>query len=297
MQKFDILFDFLDGKNIVFIGGGNMAKAIIRGLLDSKETHQLDLTLGVSEMDAPKRAYFEGLGVSSAEPKDAQKLLEKADVVVLAVKPQTMKSVAPSLKPYLAGKLVISIMAGISIDTLSGWLGTSRIIRTMPNLPASVGKGATGLYAQLGDTDKNIAQAMMASVGMTVWVNRENDLHTVTAVAGSAPAYFFYMLQAMIATAIEMGLDAKSAKDLAVASMMGAGSMAMGGDPAILQAQVTSKGGTTEKALATLDKHAVKPALKEAMIACANRSRELGRAFNDRLVIKTKGDTEGNGVL
>lgn len=274
-------FKHLNGKNIVFIGGGNMARAIVQGLLNAKQTYELDLSVGVSDKNAPKREAFAVQGVAVASPESAHTLIAHADVVVLAFKPQVAKEVAPSLAPHLADKLVLSVMAGIGVDKLSEYFGTSRIVRAMPNLPASIGKGATGLYANVSETDKALAQAVMASTGLTVWVDDEAKLHAVTAVAGSAPAYFFYVLEAMIEKACQMGLDADDAKRLAVASMIGAGELvnASADSPATLREQVTSKGGTTAMAIQTFNEEGVNIAFGKAMQACYERSAELGQLF------------------
>lgn len=270
-------FQSLQGKTIVFIGGGNMARAIIMGLLSAKQRHHLDLTVGVSDHNDEKLADFAKLGVLTATPDTAHELIKMADVVVLAVKPQVIVEVAPSLAPYLGDKLVLSVLAGVSVAKLSGLLGTSNIVRTMPNLPASIGAGATGLFAGVSDDQKAIATAIMASSGITVWVQQEELLHAVTAVAGSAPAYFFYVMEHMVEQAVSMGLSADDAKLLASQSLIGAGLLAKEGDPATLRTQVTSKGGTTAQALAVLGETEVGKSFAKAMQACADRSRELGQ--------------------
>ncbi|MDO4897531.1 MAG: pyrroline-5-carboxylate reductase [Moraxella sp.] len=273
----------LMGKNIVFIGGGNMASAIIDGLLSASDRLSLGLVLGVSDKNPPKLDHFAKKGIKTATPDIAHTLISSADVVVLAVKPQVMNDVAPSLAPFVAGKLVLSVMAGIPTERLTSWLGTDTIIRCMPNLPASIGYGATGLFADdaISQADKDTACAIMDCVGMTAWVAQECDLHAITAVAGSAPAYFFYVLEAMIDKAISMGLDKDTAQKMACMSLIGAGQLALPCDDiARLREQVTSKGGTTAQALATLCHHDVQGAFGQAMDACAKRSVELGEIFN-----------------
>ena len=269
----------LADKNIVFIGGGNMASAIIEGLLTLKNAHALNLTLGVSDKNSSKLQTFAQKGLQTATPDVAHTLIQRADVVILAVKPQAMSEVHPTLAPHLKGKLVISVMAGIPIKRLLTWFDAP-IIRTMPNLPACIGYGATGLFAgdEVSQPHKDIAFAIMSSVGISAWVLKEDDLHTITAVAGSAPAYFFYVLEAMTAQAVAMGLDKETAQQMACMSMIGAGKLAMNSDDiASLRQQVTSKGGTTAKALDTLMHHDTQGAFKEAMKACAERSIELGQ--------------------
>ncbi|WP_066803742.1 pyrroline-5-carboxylate reductase [Moraxella oblonga] len=272
-------FKILNGKNIVFIGGGNMARAIVEGLLSAKASFGLDLTVGVSDKNTHKRDEFAKKGVLVADPQNAHTLIAGADVVVLCVKPQVAKEVAPSLLPYLFDKLILSVMAGIGVDKLSRYFGSHKIVRAMPNLPASVGHGATGLFANVGDDDKMLAQLIMASVGLTVWVDDEDKLHAVTAVAGSAPAYFFYILEAMIDKARQMGLDADDAKRLAVASMIGAGHLANTHDVVALRQQVTSKGGTTAMAIEVFDQKEMSNIIGTAMQACYDRSDELGKLF------------------
>lgn len=272
MQNFDALTD----QTIMFIGGGNMASAIISGLLRIKSDHQVPFNIGVSDTDADKLSAFAKQGVLTANADNTQTLINQADVVVLAIKPQILADVAPKIAPFLQDKLVLSILAGVSIDTLTQELGTANIVRAMPNLPASIGMGATGLFSQLTDGKNQIATQIMQSCGITMWVKDETLLHAVTAVAGSAPAYFFYVLEAMVQEAVTMGLDADDAKQLATQSLIGAGLLAKDGDPATLRAQVTSKGGTTAAALQALQNQGVAHAFASAMKACAKRSQELG---------------------
>ena len=272
----------LSGKNIVFIGGGNMATAIIDGLLSVNHAYQLNLTLGVSDKHLPILANFAQKGVRTAIPNDVHTLTQDADIIVLAVKPQVIDEVAPTLVSLVADKLILSIMAGVSTQRLSSLLGTSKVVRCMPNLPASIGCGATGLFAptHINQTDKETIFAIMSCVGMSAWVSDEDHLHAITAVAGSSPAYFFYALEAMIAQAVNMGLDHGTAKHMACMSLIGAGELALVSDDiATLRTQVTSKGGTTQAALDTLQAHHFQQALSEAMIACAKRSDELGKLF------------------
>lgn len=268
----------LNNKSIVFIGGGNMATALIDGLLVAKTTHALDFHVGVVETLEEKRPFFAEKGVEMVVSANAKTLLDKADVVVLAVKPQVLAEVCESLLPF-PNALIISVAAGISVSSLEQMTKSSRLVRTMPNLPATVGFGATGLYADtaVGADDKATAEAIMGASGMTAWVDTEDKLHAVTAVAGSAPAYFFYVLEAMVAKAVEMGLDEKSALALATQTMQGAGVMAKAGDPADLRAKVTSKGGTTHAAITHLQDNHVGEHIAGAMQACYQRSLELGK--------------------
>lgn len=270
-------FNALHHKTIVFIGGGNMASAIISGLLHIKAHHQVPFNIGVSDTNADKLPAFAKQGVLTAHADNAQTLISQADVVVLAIKPQSLPAVAPTIAPLLQDKLVLSVLAGVSIDTLSHTLGSHRIVRAMPNLPASIGMGATGLFSYVDDSNKQIAEQIMQSCGITLWVKDEALLHAVTAVAGSAPAYFFYVLEHMIAKAVAMGLTAEDAKALASQSLIGAGMLAQSAEPAHLRAQVTSKGGTTAAALQVLQNHDVGTSFAQAMQACVQRSQELAQ--------------------
>lgn len=269
----------LDNKSIVFIGGGNMAGAMIGGLINTKASHGLNLTIGVSDKHTDKLAHFAEQGVQTATPETAYHLIEGADVVVLAVKPQVLADVAPTLAPYLADKLVLSVLAGVSVATLTNALGTASVVRAMPNLPASIGQGATGLYApaDINEGSRAICEAIMASCGVAVWVADEDKLHAVTAVSGSAPAYFFYVLEHMTAEAVAMGLPTDVAHQLAVQSMIGAGLLARHGNPTALREAVTSKGGTTAEAINSLNHDDVGGAFGRAMRACYERSVELGK--------------------
>lgn len=268
----------LNNKSIVFIGGGNMATALIDGLLVAKTTHALDFHIGVVETLEEKRPFFAEKGVEMVVSANAKSLLDKADVVVLAVKPQVLADVCADLLPF-PNALIISVAAGIGVSSLQAMTHSTRLVRTMPNLPATVGFGATGLYADkaVSADDKAVAEAIMGASGMTAWVDTEDKLHAVTAVAGSAPAYFFYVLEAMVEQAVKMGLDETSALALATQTMQGAGVMAKAGDPAELRAKVTSKGGTTHAAITHLQDNQVGEHIAGAMQACYQRSVELGK--------------------
>lgn len=267
----------LNNKSIVFVGGGNMARALIDGLLEARTAQNVSLTIGVSDPVQENLDNFAKKGIKTSLPENVSELMNTADIVVLAVKPQVMAQACQPLQPLLKDKLVISIAAGLGLDKLMTMMGTSRIVRVMPNLPATVGLGASGLYATVCDDDKALATAVMAASGVAIWVDDEDSLHTVTAVAGSAPAYFFYVLENMIAKAVAFGLDEKSAKVLAVQTMAGAAKMAVTGDPAILRSQVTSKGGTTHAAISYFEQQGVGEEIKNAMQACYDRSVELGK--------------------
>jgi pyrroline-5-carboxylate reductase len=263
--------------SIAFIGGGNMARAIIGGLV-ARGTKASEIA--VVEPDAQARARLASeLGVSALAKADAS--LGTASTVVFAVKPQQMRDAARSCAAHIGKALVVSIAAGIRIDDLSRWLGGhARIVRAMPNTPALVHAGVTGLCARhsVGEGDRKAAAALLAAVGEVLWFDREADLDAVTAVSGSGPAYVFYAIEALEQAARELGLSPDASRTLALATFSGAAKLAVerGEDPAVLRAQVTSKGGTTERALEVLEQAQVKRQFVAAVKAACERSRELG---------------------
>jgi pyrroline-5-carboxylate reductase len=263
-----------------FIGGGNMATAILGGLV-AKGVRGADIA--VVELDAAARARLASeYDVNALEAPGEE--LRNVHAIVLAVKPQHMRAAAKALAPFLSKQLVISIAAGIRLGDLARWLGGyARLVRAMPNTPALVHAGVTGLYAPDGvsETDRQLADKLLASVGATVWLERESDLDAVTAVSGSGPAYVFYAMEALEAAARELDLSPEKAHTLALWTFVGAAKLAIerNEDPAKLRANVTSKGGTTERALAVMEASYVKEKLVEAVKAAAARSRELGEEF------------------
>lgn len=260
---------------IAFIGGGNMAQAMIGGLL-SKDIKNSRII--VSEpMPALREILAErGLQVTS----DNRAAVVDADVVVLAVKPQMMKDVLADLQDVIGGRLVLSIAAGLSVDTLSKMLGGyDRVVRVMPNTPSLVQAGANGLYAGAGvsKADRDQATAVIASTGLVIWVEDEALMHAVTAVSGSGPAYFFYWMEAMIRAGQELGLDEKSARALTLQTALGAAQMAItsGEHPAKLRTNVTSPNGTTQAALEKMMALSVGEHVALALHAAAERSKVL----------------------
>jgi len=266
--------------NITFIGGGNMGRAIVGGLI-AKGIRASDIT--VVEVDASARARLgTEFGVATVESPGAE--LREADVVVLAVKPQNMRDAARALSRRIANPLVVTIAAGIRTADLARWLEERRrIVRAMPNTPALVHAGITGLYAppELGTDDRQAAEDLMASVGATLWFEREADLDAVTAVSRSGPAYVFYAIEALEKAARELGLAEGASRSLALWTFVGATKLAIerGEEPARLRAEVTSRGGTTERAIEVLEAAHVKAHFVEAVKAACQRSRELGDAF------------------
>ena len=261
---------------LTFIGGGNMAAAIIGGLIASG----IDPTgIEVVEIDADARARLAGrFGVVTHTDLSLARLHE---LVVLAVKPQTLPAVAAALTGRLAGQLVLSIAAGVRVADLSRWLGGhARIVRAMPNTPALVQAGIAGLYAPpaVSQDSRSQAEAVLRAVGGVVWVDDEQGLDAVTAVSGSGPAYVFYFIESLEAAGVALGLNAATARQLALQTFFGATKLALesGEEPAVLRQRVTSKGGTTERGLATMEAESVKAAIGKAVEAAARRSAELG---------------------
>jgi len=266
---------------IAFIGGGNMAAALIAGLAGKvapgANIHVVD----------PNPASLEKLhaqhGVSTAAAADAA--VAEAEVIVLAVKPQSMREVAGQLLPLLQASgrepLLLSIAAGIRAADLSRWLGGyGAIVRTMPNTPALIGQGVTGMVASSGVSaaQREAADRIMKAVGQTVWLEDEAQIDPVTAVSGSGPAYVFYFIEAMQQAALELGLTAEQGTQLAIATFTGAAQLAAQSDEpvSVLRERVTSKGGTTYAALTSMENSGVKAAIVTALKAAAARGKELG---------------------
>jgi pyrroline-5-carboxylate reductase len=265
--------------NVTFIGGGNMASAIIGGLLaqGTDAAH-----IGVVEPQDAQRARLAARFARARLYADiTAAAVTGADIVVFAVKPQQMRDAARALAPHVGDiPAVLTIAAGVRCADLSRWLGGySRIVRAMPNTPALVGAGISALYAMPEAVNAaKLAGAVLEACGEIVWCNREHDLDAVTAVSGSGPAYVFFFLEALEQAAIELGLPAHDARRLACATFEGSMRLARGSSeaPAKLRANVTSKGGTTAAALDVLDTHAVRARFIDAVKAAAARATELG---------------------
>jgi len=261
---------------VSFIGGGNMAAAIIGGLIASG-TQPADIE--VVEINADARAQLAArFGVVTHSDVSQARLHA---LIVLAVKPQSLPEVAATLASRLDGQLVVSIAAGVRVADLARWLGGHpRIVRAMPNTPALVQAGIAGLYASaaLGQEARSQAEAVLRAVGGVVWVEDESQLDAVTAVSGSGPAYVFYFIESLEAAAVAQGLAPATARQLALQTFFGAAKLALesGEEPAVLRQRVTSKGGTTERGLSALDDAAVKFAIGQAVEAASRRSAELG---------------------
>lgn len=262
---------------IAFIGGGNMATAIIGGLLQ-QGWHTSDIRV-VEIEDGARARIKRDLGVAAVADPAAG--IAGADCVVLAIKPQQMRTAAAGLRTALASQLIITIAAGIRCKDLSRWLGDyPRIVRVMPNTPSLVLSGVSGLYAmpEIAAADRALAESVLNAVGKTLWLEHEEQMDAITAVSASGPAYVFYFIESLQQAAAELGFSAEQSRQLALDTFAGAVKMAALGsdDAATLRARVTSRGGTTERALAILEAEAVKQSVIRAVKAAAERARELG---------------------
>lgn len=262
---------------ITFLGGGNMAIALVGGLMQRGfAPHDLSVIEILPEARERLNTQF-SINVFSEATAEAL----ACDVLVLAVKPQQMRAALASLPAGDSKPLIVSIAAGLLVNDLARWMGGyRRIVRAMPNTPALIGAGMTGLYADPAASaqDKQRAEAILGAVGETVWVDKESLIDSVTAISGSGPAYVFLFLEAMQEAARDLGLTAETARTLAIQTVLGSAQLAQQSiDPVeVLRQRVTSKGGTTEAALKKKAALGVKEGLIAGMHAAAERSRELG---------------------
>lgn len=263
---------------IAFIGAGNMATSLVGGMLARGFTAgQLTLTDISGERLQHLQSQY-GVAVTT----DNLEAAREADVVLLAVKPQQMAEVCVGLAPALRGRtpLVVSIAAGVPIAKMQGWLGGDiAVVRCMPNTPALVQMGATGLYAsaQVSTAQRGLAQAMLDAVGIALWLDSEEQIDAVTALSGSGPAYFFLVMEAMISAGRALGLDERISRQLTLQTALGAAQMAItsSDDPAELRRKVTSPGGTTQAALNVFEAAQTRDIFLKALLAARDRSREL----------------------
>ena len=260
--------------NISFIGGGNMAQALIGGLI----ARGLPTTrITVADPVEPIRALLAEKDIRTTD--DNIVAIKDADIVLFAVKPQVLAKVLKPLHGLLDGKLLISIVAGAEIETIAELTGSERIVRVMPNTPALVQTGAHGLYAHANveANDRDLASQVLASTGLTIWVNSEAQIDAVTAVSGSGPAYFFYMMESMIRAGKNLGLDEKVATALTLQTALGAAQMAItsANTPGELRKNVTSPNGTTQAALEVFDRAQISQNIQAALAAAQKRSQEL----------------------
>jgi pyrroline-5-carboxylate reductase len=262
---------------ITFLGGGNMAGALIGGLLNNGFPAG---DIAVIEIGAENRARLErSFGVRCFAEPDAVSL--HCDALLLAVKPQQMREACAPLQTFLKDQLIISIAAGLRLDDLSRWLdGYAKLVRTMPNTPALIGSGVTGLFAAPGvsEAERLGAERVMQAVGSTVWVSEESQIDAVTAISGSGPAYVFLFIEALQQAAAELGFTPKQARQLATETVLGSAKLAaQSEEPAsALRERVTSKGGTTEAALRTMAERGFKDSVVAGALAANARAGELG---------------------
>lgn len=262
---------------IGFIGAGNMATSIVGGLIAQGVSSQ-NIWLNDINIEHLQQVSGKFNTQHSASYKD---FINLCDVVVLAVKPQNMAEVCSDLASNLKGTapLFISIAAGITVERLTSWLGNVPIVRVMPNTPALVQTGASGLFAsvQVTDEQKVLASNLLNSVGITVWLEQEGLMDAVTAVSGSGPAYFFLLMEQMIASGVDLGLPEATARDLVLQTALGAATLAANSEdsPSVLREKVTSPGGTTAAALNTFADGNFNELVKKALTAAKQRSEEL----------------------
>lgn len=271
---------------LAMIGGGNMGRALIGGLL-ARGALARHLHVCESKDDARQRLARDFGVPVTGDPRTA---VDGAGVVVLAVKPQDMAAAVAPLQAELvrARPLVVSVAAGLRVAAIERWCGPGvAVVRAMPNRPALVGAGVTGLYAppSVSRAQRDLASRVLAAVGSAVWVDDEDHLDVVTAVSGSGPAYFFLLAEALEQAGIAAGLDASTARTLATGTLSGSGELARrsDGDLARLRIEVTSRGGTTEAALRTLAAADFAGAVARAVEAAAHRSRELAEEFGKQV--------------
>ena len=264
--------------SIAFIGGGNMASAIIGGLLRAGRS---PASIQVVEPFEAQRRSLEPLGVGVQAAAGAA--LAGCELVVWAVKPQVFAEAAAPCAAFVSGALQLSVMAGIRSAALAAATGSERVVRAMPNTPALIGQGIAGLFARAAVSagERAAVEQVLAPTGRLLWVAREEDLDAVTAVSGSGPAYVFYVIEAMMQAAQDMGLDAAQARALALSTVAGAAALAQQSDepPQVLRERVTSKGGTTHAAISSLQADGVMAAFVKALRAAQQRARELGDAL------------------
>jgi pyrroline-5-carboxylate reductase len=266
-------------QTLAFIGGGNMASAIIGGLIQQGTPAKNILV--VEPFEEARQRLQAQFGVRVLAAADAT--LTEAGLVIWAVKPQTFKEAAQQTRDFCTKALHLSVAAGIRSDSIANWLGTERVVRAMPNTPALVGLGQTGLFARDAVTapDKAWIEQVVATTGALLWVNDEPLLDAVTAISGSGPAYVFFFIEAMVEAGVKMGLTAEQATQLAIGTFEGASQLAKSASepPSVLRERVTSKGGTTYAALTSMQNAHVGELFQTALKAAQLRAHELGDEF------------------
>lgn len=264
---------------IGFIGGGNMASAIIGGLIKQgvpAETFEV-----VEPFPEARDRLVHDFGITAQA--EAGPALGRCEVVVWAVKPQTFAQAAQPVRAFAAAALHLSVAAGIPSTSIARWLGTERVVRAMPNTPALVGQGMTGLFAReaVDSAGRKLVEQVLAATGDLLWLDTEDALDAVTAVSGSGPAYVFYFIEAMTEAGVELGLSPEQAHRLAVGTFTGASALASNAtdSPAVLRERVTSKGGTTYAAITAMESAGIKSKFKAAIRAAHQRAGELAQEF------------------
>lgn len=264
---------------IAFIGGGNMASAIIGGLIG--RGLPADHITVVEPFEAARTALKAKFGIDALP--SATEALAGADLVVWATKPQTFKDATSDVAPHTTHALHLSVAAGITTGSIAQWLGTHRIVRAMPNTPALVGKGMTGLFAcpEVDAQGQALIERVIGTTGQFVWVDAEDKLDAVTALSGSGPAYVFLFLEAMTQAGVDMGLTAEQSYQLAVSTFQGASELAAQSDePAsVLRERVTSKGGTTHAAITHMQQTRLPQHFIDALRKAETRAKELAAEF------------------
>ncbi len=266
-----------DRLRISFIGGGNMAFALIGGMVE-RGFAAADIQV-VDPSEGSRQRLVDKFGVRTAAQVDDTVL--DCDLLILAVKPQQMKSALEPIRGRLANHVVVSIAAGLRMQDIARWLGGyGRIVRAMPNTPALIGAGVTGLFADdsVDSAGRQAAERVLSAVGSVVWVGSEAQIDAVTAVSGSGPAYVFHFIEALEAAGLGMGFEPATARKLAIETVLGAARLAADSEdaPGVLREKVTSKGGTTAAALASLATSGFAEAIERAVGAAQARGRELG---------------------
>ena len=269
-------------KSCVFIGGGNMASCIVSGLSHTN-TDKYRITVcdpNQAKLDLLKEKYKVEICLSN------KKAVKHADLLILAVKPQSIRSVINEIQSLIkSSAIIISVAAGVKTTSIISWLGKSNvIIRAMPNTPSAVLCGATGLYTkpETSEKTKNQVKAIFDAIGYSCWVDNEKDINAVIALSGSSPAYFFKIFEIMQGIGQELGLDEKKAFELLIQTFIGSSKMIrkMENTPAQLREQVTSPGGTTERALNVFNKGNLESTLREAMHKAYERAEEMSEDFS-----------------
>ncbi len=265
--------------NIAFVGGGNMASALISGLL--QRGLPASAIQVVEPFEGARDSLMRRFGVQASA--QASPSLGQAELVVWAVKPQVFKQAAQAAGPHCTGALHLSVAAGIRTDSMARWLGSQRIIRAMPNTPALIGQGVCGLFARaaVSADDKAQAERLIASTGQFLWLAEEQQLDAVTALSGSGPAYVFYLMEALVQAGTSLGLSPAQAKQLVQGTCNGASALAAASaeTPQTLRQQVTSKGGTTHAAISVLEAEHWAGIMARAVEAAHRRAAELGDEF------------------